>query len=64
VKDGINGYLVPVADVEAMADKIICCIKDATLRKRLSEGAEKTAKELFSPSGHKAKLAEVFDLVK
>ena len=37
VRDGVNGYLVPSGDTEAMAEKICRLIEDAELRKRFSE---------------------------
>lgn len=39
VRDGVNGYLVPSGDTEAMADRINRLIEDTELRKRFSADA-------------------------
>ena len=43
ISDGQNGLLVPLGDVSAFAEKLICLIKDAKLRASLAEGGLKTA---------------------
>lgn len=37
VRDGVNGYLVPSGDTEAMADRICRLIEDCTLRQAFAE---------------------------
>lgn len=39
VRDGVNGYLVPSGDTEAMAEKICRLIEDSILRKQFSDAA-------------------------
>ena len=43
ISDGQNGLLVPLSDVSAFAEKLICLIKDPELRASLAEGGLKTA---------------------
>lgn len=43
MRNGINGYLVPFADEEALAGRILDIMCDANLHKLLSEGARKSA---------------------
>jgi glycosyltransferase involved in cell wall biosynthesis len=42
ISDGQNGLLVPLGDVSAFAEKLICLIKDPELRASLSEDGLKT----------------------
>ena len=43
VKDGVNGFIVPIRSSGAIAEKIRLLVKDGELRKALSENALKTA---------------------
>jgi glycosyltransferase involved in cell wall biosynthesis len=45
ITDGVNGLLVPVGDVEAMADAILALLQDNALRSRLAEAGRKRAEE-------------------
>ncbi len=46
VDDGVNGFLVPVRDAKALADKLRLLINDADLRQRMGKaGREKAEKE-------------------
>lgn len=45
ITDGINGLLVPVGDVDAMADAILKLLKDEPLRRRLADGGGKRAED-------------------
>ncbi len=42
VRDGENGFLVPVGDIEALAARLIQVTRDAELRRRLRAGAAAT----------------------
>ena len=48
VTDGVNGYLVPVKDAEALADKIKVLIDDKELRIKMGKVARKIAEKEFS----------------
>lgn len=48
VADGETGYLTPVMDAEAMAEKMRSLLADADLRKRMGERARRIAEETFS----------------
>ena len=48
IQDGRNGYLVPPADSESLADKIKCLIGNANLRKEMGLESARTAREKFS----------------
>ena len=39
IRDGVDGYLVPCEDTDALHDKIFQCISDEELRRTLSENA-------------------------
>lgn len=39
VKDGVNGFIIPIRDVKAIKEKIILLYSDRNLRKRMSEAA-------------------------
>jgi glycosyltransferase involved in cell wall biosynthesis len=45
VRDGIDGFIVPVRNVEALADAIERVVSDRTLRATLSANARERAKE-------------------
>jgi len=40
VQDGVNGYVVPIGDVERIADRLIELLQTPALRKRMSVAAE------------------------
>ena len=40
VQDGVNGYVVPIGDVERIADRLIVLLQTPELRKRMSIAAE------------------------
>ena len=48
VEDGYNGFLVPVKDSRAVADKLEILLDDAELRKRMGERSRKLAERDFS----------------
>lgn len=45
ISDGVNGFLVPFGDEQAMADRICQLIEDVDLRKKMGEAAKKEAKK-------------------
>jgi glycosyltransferase involved in cell wall biosynthesis len=44
VQDGINGFVIPVGDVDQLADRIIRILSDSALANRLGEAARKTVR--------------------
>jgi glycosyltransferase involved in cell wall biosynthesis len=45
VRDGVDGFLVPIRDAHALAERIELLISDRPLRQRMSENARKRASE-------------------
>ena len=48
VEDGVNGFLVPIKDSNALADKLRILFEDRKLRKRMGEASRKIAERDFS----------------
>jgi N-acetyl-alpha-D-glucosaminyl L-malate synthase BshA len=48
VVDGETGFLLPVGDVEAMAQKALLLLADGELRKRIGAAARERARQFFS----------------
>jgi N-acetyl-alpha-D-glucosaminyl L-malate synthase BshA len=49
VEDGVSGRLLPVGDLQAMADAILELLKDPDLANALGEKGRRRARDLFSP---------------
>ncbi len=62
IEDGVNGFLVPVGDYKAMAERVISLYNNPGLRKRISEEAIK-ARNLYDDPENTlgAKLKRIFD---
>ncbi len=50
VQDGISGFLVPVADVDALADRLTRLLSDEALARSLGEAARETVNSTYSIS--------------
>lgn len=50
VSDGENGYLVPVGDVEALADRLRVLMRDTALRQRMGAAAEASSHRFLTPA--------------
>jgi glycosyltransferase involved in cell wall biosynthesis len=48
VEDGVNGFLVPVRDSEALAEKLRILIEDKSLRVRMGKAARMKAEQEFA----------------
>lgn len=48
VDDGINGFLIPTKDVDALIDKLTLLIDDANLRQEMGKAARDKAEREFS----------------
>lgn len=62
IHDGVDGYIVPEGDIDAMAEKIISLACDTELRKRMGEAAL-NASESFSESKVMRRWEELFHIV-
>ncbi|MEW6100988.1 MAG: glycosyltransferase family 4 protein [Candidatus Omnitrophota bacterium] len=60
VKDGKNGFLVPVADCKALAEAIACLLKDKSLRLSMGEAGRKMVDEKFSAERTTAEIEEIY----
>ena len=48
VQDGSNGFLVPVGDADALADRLVKLLSDSALALRLGEAARETVRSTYS----------------
>lgn len=48
VVDGYNGYLIPIKDADALAEKLDVLLSDAALRQEMGRNARKYAEKYFS----------------
>jgi glycosyltransferase involved in cell wall biosynthesis len=48
VQDGYNGFLIPVDDVGALADRVLQLLSDSALARRLGEAARETVRSLYT----------------
>lgn len=62
ITDGVNGLLVPVRDVNALANAMLRLLKDEPLRKRLAQAGRKRAED-FRVEKIVAKYERVFEEV-
>jgi len=60
IEDGVNGFLVPVADPETLAGKIVELLKRPELRGKFSEEGMKTVGEKFSVENMVREFEQVF----
>lgn len=59
ISDGVNGYLVPVGDIQALADRIIKILTEPGLRDKLAANCSKGV-EKFSPEVVARQWANLF----
>lgn len=45
VQEGVNGYIFPVGDVDALAQRLVRLIQDTTLRQHMGEASERAISE-------------------
>jgi glycosyltransferase involved in cell wall biosynthesis len=60
VRDGVDGLLVPPADVPALAAAIESILGDGKLRDALTASAAERARERYSAESLAREMAEVF----
>lgn len=63
VEDGENGFLFPLGDADALADRIGRMLDDPDQRKRMGERAREKAERLWNPETHYEQIAAVYDEV-
>ena len=61
VEDNVNGFLVPVKDHDAMAEKIINIIRDEEILKKFGDNSMRIQKEKFSLIQMSKQLNSLFD---
>jgi glycosyltransferase involved in cell wall biosynthesis len=60
VQDGFSGFIFPLEDRDALADRIVRCLTDDELSDRLVTGA-RSFMERFTIDGMMARLEEIYD---
>jgi glycosyltransferase involved in cell wall biosynthesis len=61
VEDGVTGFLVPVGDVDALADRLRQLLEDEELRVQAGRAARERVREHFSGAAMGAKIAQLYD---
>lgn len=61
VQDGYNGFLIPVGDPEALADKLICLLTDDNLAKRMGKRGRRLVEENFDWKLVTVKVKDVYE---
>jgi starch synthase len=59
VRDGVDGFIVPVCDANALEEKISLLLRNDALREHMSENARRRAEE-FSWSAYHTRIAQLF----
>ena len=60
VDDGVNGYLIPTKNVDALVEKLKVLIDNKNLRQKMSEAARKKAEKEFSLDMVREKHLEIY----
>ena len=63
VEDGVNGFLIPIKDSKALAEKLRILIDDADLRKRMGLNSRQIAERDFSLDDVIAKHLAIYELM-
>jgi glycosyltransferase involved in cell wall biosynthesis len=63
VAEGVNGYLVPVKDSRALADRIALLLADRGLAHRLGDHGRQTFEACYTIDHFHARLQQVFDAI-
>lgn len=61
IADGMNGFLVPAGDPDALASGILNLLRDADLRRRMGREAASVAAARFSLDAHAAQVARLYE---
>lgn len=60
IRHGENGWLVPPADPDAMAQALLALLGDATLRERLGQQARRTVEQRFTRTAMTARFEQLY----
>ncbi|MFI3285992.1 MAG: glycosyltransferase family 4 protein [Rikenellaceae bacterium] len=63
VKDGVNGFLIPIKDSEALAEKLTILIENSERRKQIGLEARKFAEREFSIENVVNRHLEIYELL-
>jgi len=63
IKDGYNGYLVPVGDSSMLADAILKLVRDPILRKTMGEKGRKLSKGHFTADAMARGIEELYETI-
>jgi len=63
IKDGVNGYLVPVGDSKVLAKTLASLISNSSLRAKVGSSARATIRDYFSMDTHLDKLVSLYQKV-
>ncbi len=59
VVEGVTGYIVPYGDVDALADRLICLLRDEDLRRRMGAAGKQRVIANYSFEGFEMRLVEL-----
>jgi glycosyltransferase involved in cell wall biosynthesis len=59
VIDGLTGFLIPYGDVDALADRLICLLRNADLRCKLGISGRARVEAHYSFGGFRQQLADL-----
>ena len=60
VEDGVNGYLFPVGDVEALAGRLGAMLDDPARRREMGSRAREKAERLYGRDEHYRKIEKIY----
>lgn len=60
VKDGVNGFLIPLKDPEALASKIVCLLQKEDLRKKFGQANRQIIEERNNWRKEMAKMGKLY----
>ncbi len=63
VQDQETGFLVPVGDVERLADGLLCLLHDSALRERMSKAARAFAVENYLAANVASRTFKVYEQI-
>ena len=63
VEHGVSGFLLPVGDVDAMAEAAVEVLSDPVLHKRIAEAARRRAEECFGAASVVPRYEAIYDRV-
>lgn len=63
INDGLNGFIVPINDEEALSDTLCKLMDSPSLRKRIGENARRTIEERFGIDRFYEKLSGIYGLI-